>query len=165
MNYDNELTGQLASSFLSAPARQDRVPLLQFYISEHLTRLSASQTKQIISTLWRLSLDENYKNAFSFIGLKKTILSAFFSFCLCWIFKWDVLRTYFADFFFPFKGLCGFMHQLFVLCWRWWVSNDRKDKRAGVSLSYILWSWLGCIGLVKEANLIPQDTDTGLSPP
>ena len=56
------------------------------------------------------------------------------------------------------------MRELFVLCWRWWASNDGKDKKAGISLTYILWRWLGYIELVKDANLITQDTEADLHP-
>lgn len=44
------------------------------------------------------------------------------------------------------------------------ISNDEKDKRAGISLTYILWSSLGYTRLVKDANLIPQDSVDGRSP-
>lgn len=41
------------------PGKITSVPLLQFSIFEHPTCFSASQTKQIISILWHLSLGEN----------------------------------------------------------------------------------------------------------
>lgn len=44
------------------------------------------------------------------------------------------------------------------------MSNDRTDRIAGISLTYIVWSLLECGWLVKDANLTPQATEASLSP-